>query len=471
MSFTDQIADIEISNGTVVFEATGFLVGPNHLVTNTHVLFDDFGVSLLSQGFTLTARFSDGEVAGRQAGSAVTSFDAPGFFDGDNLIANDTTQFDYAFVHLDSNVGARNGFFRVASGETNQPSSLTIAGFPAVTSDGDTLRSDKVTPVYNDDGNFLSYTSDVVEPGASGSPLFFKNDAGKDTVIGIQSTGAGSTGNAGMLGGVVLDSLRDFIATQVATGDDDELSGSSGADRIEALGGDDQVTGKQGNDRLSGQDGNDDLIGGGGRDRIFGGRDDDLLRGGDGADEAYGGQGSDRLSGQADNDRLSGGNGADLLSGGQGDDRLAGGGGNDRLIGGRGHDHLSGAQGKDRLDGERGNDRLVGAAGDDRLAGAGGKDRIEAGNGRDRVDGGSGNDTLTGGKGADTFHFDRGDDRDRLTDFQQGLDMISFGKGVSGFGQIDIAQAGAHTAITYSGGRILVLREDADDFTVDDFIF
>ncbi|MEB0161090.1 M10 family metallopeptidase C-terminal domain-containing protein, partial [Pseudomonas sp. AH2 (2023)] len=44
--------------------------------------------------------------------------------------------------------------------------------------------------------------------------------------------------------------------------------------------------------------------------------------------------------------------------------------------------------------------------------------------GNDRLEGGTGNDILNGGAGADVFEFERGDGRDRIADFQNGLDRI-----------------------------------------------
>lgn len=92
-----------------------------------------------------------------------------------------------------------------------------------------------------------------------------------------------------------------------------------------------------------------------------------------------------------------------------------------RLVGSSGNDRLIGGNFDDRLGGSAGNDRLVGFDGADTLAG---------GQGHDRIRGGADQDRLTGGAGADVFIFSPKDfgnatTPDTITDFEQGLDLIS----------------------------------------------
>ena len=106
---------------------------------------------------------------------------------------------------------------------------------------------------------------------------------------------------------------------------------------------------------------------------------------------------------------------ADTMNGAGGNDVLSGLGGNDVLSGGTGNDNLSGGIGNDTLNGNSGNDTMVG------------------GDGADRLVGGADVDLLTGGLGADRFVFataaesGSGTTRDRITDFQPGLDRIDIG--------------------------------------------
>lgn len=79
-----------------------------------------------------------------------------------------------------------------------------------------------------------------------------------------------------------------------------------------------------------------------------------------------------------------------------------------------------------KLKGTLSADVLAGRDGDDRLTGAQGDDILDGGTGNDRIDGGDGNDTLTGFLGKDTFVFAAGSGDDTITDFELGVDIISF---------------------------------------------
>jgi Ca2+-binding RTX toxin-like protein len=96
-----------------------------------------------------------------------------------------------------------------------------------------------------------------------------------------------------------------------------------------------------------------------------------------------------------------------------------------KLSGNDGNDTLYGFDGRDVINGGNGNDLIVGGAGNDLIVGGAGNDLIV---------GGAGNDTLTGGIGADTFWFDsaanRMTNKDTITDFVSGTDMLQFSKAV-----------------------------------------
>ncbi len=82
---------------------------------------------------------------------------------------------------------------------------------------------------------------------------------------------------------------------------------------------------------------------------------------------------------------------------------------------------------------------LVGTTGADTLVGGTGSDNLFGGAGQDVLVGTAGNDTLSGGSGADRFVFGPGDSgqfsqgvvtpgtADTITDFQTGLDVLTFG--------------------------------------------
>jgi len=207
---------------------------------------------------------------------------------------------------------------------------------------------------------------------------------------------------------------------------------------------------------IDGTDLNDTLFGTAYADEIHGRNGNDFLSGGGGDDLLFGEQGNDSLSGGAGSDRLDGGSGNDVLVGGAGADTLIGGDGFDTAsygssfasvyidlltksgVGGDAQgDTLDGI---DKVIGSSFNDTLVaddsgivfeGGAGHDYLVGGAGLDVLNGGTGDDTIEGGRGLDVLTGGAGADYFIFSRGDGPDLLTDFQQGIDKIVLGQGLS----------------------------------------
>jgi subtilisin family serine protease len=170
------------------------------------------------------------------------------------------------------------------------------------------------------------------------------------------------------------------------------------------------IDGTSNNDMLRGGSGNETLRGFNSQDELFGGAGDDELDGGDGDDKLFGEQGRDTLLGVSGQDILLGGLGNDILDGGDGDDRLFGDDGNDALFGGQGQDQLLGGVGFDILNG------------------------------------GQGDNTMTGGSGRDIFTISR-TGKNRITDFEPGVDLLSF-EGDLSFETIRIFEQNGETWIT-----------------------
>jgi Ca2+-binding RTX toxin-like protein len=247
------------------------------------------------------------------------------------------------------------------------------------------------------------------------------------------------------------------------TDKDDEITGTSKANVINALAGNDIVNGLAGNDNLNGDAGDDTIDGGTGNDALHGGLGDDFIEGGEGADRLYGGDGydilyggagndqlrgendDDMLYGDAGNDVLRGGNGFDLLDGGEGDDKLYGEAGDDQITGGEGNDIIQGGDGDDTLEGENGDDRLYGGNGDDIILGWLGDDQIWGGAGDDVLDPGAGNDKLWGGTGADRFVFNSDMGQDIVYDFKVKQDeMILIRHNINHSGIVDFGTLKPH---------------------------
>jgi VCBS repeat-containing protein len=140
---------------------------------------------------------------------------------------------------------------------------------------------------------------------------------------------------------------------------------------------------------------------------------------------------------------------------GNGDDRFTGTGADEIVTGDRGDDTLSGLAGSDRLYGGNGEDMLFGGIGWDLLLGGNSADVLDGGEGADVLIGGRGDDILFGGLGADLFSFDslRGE-RDRIGDFELGIDSIHLSGGIS---IVRSAEAGGSTTLSLSSGGSIVL--------------
>jgi Ca2+-binding RTX toxin-like protein len=253
--------------------------------------------------------------------------------------------------------------------------------------------------------------------------------------------------------------------------------------------GNDTIWGMAGEDLLAGEAGNDRLLGGAGNDRLFGD---------DGDDRLFGGAGSDQLFGGAGNDLLDGGAGLDAMIGGAGNDVYVvdtpgdlviekAGGGTDRVesatislslaayahvenatLTGARLLNLTGTGEANVLTGNSAANRIRGDGGNDLLFGGAGPDSLFGGAGRDTLRGGTGTDLLTGGTEADDFVFasaaeaGRGSARDRITDFEPGVDDIDLRGFMAGGVFIGAAAfSGVAGQVRYSGG-IVAGDEDGD---------
>lgn len=165
-----------------------------------------------------------------------------------------------------------------------------------------------------------------------------------------------------------------------------------------------------------------------------------------------------------------GSNVGDTYQGGNGNDLINGNDGNDVLTGGRGHDHIFGGSGSDRLNGWGGNDDLHGGDG---------RDVIFGNQGHDVVEGGRGDDRLYGGSDSDLFVFFGGDGNDKILDFQDGIDLISFVAAGSDplvhFDDLSIREATSNgvrgVMIDYDQDHVFVANLEVDNLTEEDFLF
>ncbi|MGF1497823.1 MAG: DUF4347 domain-containing protein [Elainellaceae cyanobacterium] len=98
--------------------------------------------------------------------------------------------------------------------------------------------------------------------------------------------------------------------------------------------------------------------------------------------------------------------------------------------------------------------QIRGTVGDDLLQGGDGDDTLLGGQGDDLLNGGLGNDTLTGGEGADQFAIAPNSGTDTITDFEIGIDTLSFTGGISP-DQVSFVRSGSNTLIQGTDNQVL----------------
>lgn len=239
------------------------------------------------------------------------------------------------------------------------------------------------------------------------------------------------------------------------------LSGTSGNDRLVGHWWSENVYGGNGDDQLHGGDGNDTLYGGDGNDILHGGAGADNVYGQSGEDLIYGGSGNDNLDGGLDNDTIYANEGNDTVTGSTGDDYLEGNGGNDALtdnegnniiIAGGGIDIINAGAGNDKIEGNEDSDTINAGDGNNLIYGNGGNDGITAGAGNDTIYGQEGSDLINAGAGDDYISGGAGDD---LINSEDGADTIYGDLG------IDQISGGAGNDHIYGGAAADILKGDA----------
>lgn len=201
--------------------------------------------------------------------------------------------------------------------------------------------NDTVNGGMGSDSVFTSAGDDIILGGGGRDTL--KGGDGNDLLNAQGGSGDLLTGGQGddtMKGGggfgdrIVEQGNVDFLLTSgslTGLGNDElsgidlaELTGGSGANRLDASAFDGKVTldGNTGSDTLIGSSNRDRLVGGSGNDSLDGGGGNDFLLGGSGNDFLFGNQGEDTILGEGGNDTLQGGQDRDTLDGGSAIDRV-----------------------------------------------------------------------------------------------------------------------------------------------------
>ena len=365
----------------------------------------------------------------------------------------------------------------------------------------------------------LDGTNGFKLPGVAGNNLSgysvsaagdVNGDGFADVIVGaIRADGnTGQSGASYVVFGRAPDSARTRTGTEVGN----EIQGGAFADTLDGAGGNDVLEGRGGGDALNGGAGVRDVAS---YEHAGAAVTADLAapggNTGDGAGDTYtgieslrGSRFADTLRGDSGNNVIDGGLGADTMAGGAGADVYhvddagdvvteAAGGGADTIVttitltlsdeierltlGGSADLDGTGNAIGNLMNGNGGANELFGLAGNDKLFGFAGSDRL---------DGGVGSDLLTGGDGADVFVFaSRADSingvlRDRILDFEQGIDTIDlsgFDANTKAAGVQDFTILAANAAFSGAGGElrfvtlggVYVVQGDTDGDKQGDF--
>lgn len=507
-------------NATIDIVSTGVIASANDAIYATSgsgsVTINNFG--LLSGRSGISVGNATGEVSIYNGGTIQASAEsAYAIFSGsaDDRITNAGAIIGIVAAGdgddvIDTHLGTVNGLIIGSAGDDTY-----IIGA------GQTVR-EGLYGNYDDGGN-----DQVISYGDFTLPSFIETL----TLAGSATVGRGNAGVNGIFG-------NDNGNRLFGAGGFDYVSGGSGDDILRGGAGDDVLVSAEGEDRFDGGAGDDLIQVGLDVVRIEGGVGTDVaaflqndtaivadltlatgaVKGGAagldtlvGIEGVWGSAFDDTLTGNAVANTFLGYLGDDIIKGGGGDDIIEGYDGLDQLDGGAGIDTLSfendsdgivaslltntgttGAAagetyvGFENLRGGYGADTLVGSAGANVLQGGAGGDILSAGSGIDTLYGDAGNDQLTGGAAKDLFGFrdvlvdlgtfsPGGFGKDTITDFQDGIDRISFvgDSQVDSLSDLTISQSGSSTIVTVTGttDQIVLLNFAPANFTSADIIF
>ncbi|MBC7987058.1 MAG: pre-peptidase C-terminal domain-containing protein [Sphingomonadaceae bacterium] len=448
--------------------ATGTLTSGNDTMNggaNNDVLMGSFGTDVLNgdtENDTLYGGYDIDSVNGGDGDDRIGILDGEFIDNVDGGLGVDTLDLsNIQGVSEAVNIDLGAGTFTGLGGSTTIASIESVLG----TQRDDTLDAGGIGGVTLDGGlgddQINGYINNQTLLGGLGDDTIFADDS---FVTGVGDNIDGGAGNDSLIG----------------AGGADTITGGADNDSVDAGDADDSIDGGFGFDTLLGGLGNDtifadvtlasaeadSIIGAGGDDSLTGATANDTLQGGAGFDALFGREGHDLMLGAGDNDTLDGDNGLDSLDGGNGSDSLLGGGGSDTLQGGGDADTLDGGGAIDFADYSAASAKVIAdlktpgnntnaalgdvyinienlrgtalrdkLAGDDlanRLEGLAENDQLNGRNGADTLVGGGGKDRLKGGEDADQFVLDDISLKDKIIDFESGIDEIALDGGVFG---------------------------------------
>ena len=197
-------------------QGTVSVVGPNDVLTATHVVYDPahgglaksfdlyFGVDYNSQAGAFDSATNSAVLrAGTFAWDALR-FGASVFSDSDPGVSFSESQYDVALIGLSAPVGNATGWFGMDPGR-DVAQAATEIGYPA---NGTGMMAGDVAVERNATYGVYTSTSGGLGPGSSGGPLFTPDYH----VLGVKSGGSGGLSSWADLG-ITKDALFSFLTT------------------------------------------------------------------------------------------------------------------------------------------------------------------------------------------------------------------------------------------------------------------
>ena len=195
---TDIIGDYEV-------QGSGVLISPDEVLTASHVVYmaQPQGGGETATNIVVAPAYDDGtEPYGTESGA---SFHYNAVDDANDLISAQSSQEDYAVIHLSqpfTNLGTMGLEAGFAGGEVNVTGYPASAGGTMVTSQQDAT----LVPGYT----LLQGTA--LGPGSSGGPVWVTSSSGSPEVVGLVSSGSGTTGFDNLITSAELDQIQSWVA-------------------------------------------------------------------------------------------------------------------------------------------------------------------------------------------------------------------------------------------------------------------